>query len=227
MSVLAPITRANPRASVGSGSVVLLSPSRSCVSCGSAAVEPASISGLSASGARVCTGPPLSASANNPGSPPPLMDELLVVMVAAAPMKLLVAVAIVPKTSLAVLAGPNVFSATTLLVRLIVATTPKSEVSPMPPLLVTGFGEVLWTVAIYPISAATLALFLARFRLLAEHIKYENFVGEDYARSHKWSLIDATILYDAHFNYHLEHHIFPHMPSCSLAKVHQLYRDEI
>jgi len=94
--------------------------------------------------------------------------------------------------------------------------------------LVTGFGQQLWLLLIYPVAAATLSLFLARFRTFAEHIKPDNVDVDvdDFARSHRPSWFDSLVLYDAHFNYHLEHHLFPHMPSYQLEKLFERHGED-
>ncbi len=89
--------------------------------------------------------------------------------------------------------------------------------------VVTGFGQFPWLVLAYPISAATISLFLARLRTFAEHIEPDGRPLRDFARTHRPRWFDAFLLYDAHFNYHLEHHIFPQVPSRHLPRFHSEY----
>lgn len=87
----------------------------------------------------------------------------------------------------------------------------------------SNFGRLPWLVLVYPVSAGTIALLLARLRTFAEHIRPDGVSIFDFTRSHRPNWIDAFLLYDAHFNYHLEHHIFPHIPSGRLPQFHADY----
>lgn len=91
--------------------------------------------------------------------------------------------------------------------------------------LASGFGQVIWLIALYPASAATFALFFARLRTFAEHIEPDSLEITDFTRTHRPTWLDAFLLYDAHFNYHLEHHLFPHMPSRHLPKLHAAHAE--
>jgi fatty acid desaturase len=71
----------------------------------------------------------------------------------------------------------------------------------------------------YYSGLATTSLFLARVRTLAEHQQVPP-VDNDFSRSHKWNLLDWFFLYDANFNLHLEHHLFPNLQTCDLKQVH-------
>lgn len=93
--------------------------------------------------------------------------------------------------------------------------------------LASGFGQVPWLVFLYPVSAATFALFFARLRTFAEHNEPDNLSVTDFTRTHPASWLDAFLLYDAHFNYHLEHHLFPHIPSCHLSKLYMAHAEAI
>ena len=69
----------------------------------------------------------------------------------------------------------------------------------------------------YFIIFSTIPLFLGRLRTSAEHgirniVKYQN---NSITKSHYPSFLDKLFLYDANFNYHLEHHLFPDIPSCN------------
>ena len=93
--------------------------------------------------------------------------------------------------------------------------------------LVTGFGSVPALALLYPLSGATVSLCLARLRTFAEHVLPPAGEFNDFTRSHRPNWLDAFFLYDAHFNYHLEHHLFPHMPSCHLPKLFDANQDQI
>lgn len=58
----------------------------------------------------------------------------------------------------------------------------------------------------------TISLFLARLRAVAEH---QDFTADrpGFTRSHRFNLIDFFFLYDANFNYHFEHHLYPGISS--------------
>lgn len=88
---------------------------------------------------------------------------------------------------------------------------------------VTGFGQLLWPVLLYPIAAVTISLFLARIRAFAEHIRPDGGAIVDFTRSHHPNWFDATLLYDAHFNYHVEHHLFPQVPSNRLREIFERF----
>lgn len=93
--------------------------------------------------------------------------------------------------------------------------------------LASGAGQVPLLILLYPVSAATLALFFARLRTFAEHVEPAGRPISNFTRSHRPSWLDSILLYDAHFNFHLEHHLFPHMPSCHLSKLHHAYSGTI
>jgi fatty acid desaturase len=90
-------------------------------------------------------------------------------------------------------------------------------------LLVTGFAEIPWAALIYPLAATTLSLFLARLRTVAEHVREDASEGWEFSRTHLPNFLDSLILYDAHFNYHFEHHLFPHMPSSRLGSLFETF----
>lgn len=94
-------------------------------------------------------------------------------------------------------------------------------------LVATGFGEVPVLALAYPAGAVTIALFLARFRTFAEHVEPAGRNLPDFVRTHRPNWFDALFFYDAHFNYHLEHHLFPSIASCHLAQVHRTYGTRI
>lgn len=89
--------------------------------------------------------------------------------------------------------------------------------------IATEFGRYPVLVLLYPLSAATFALFFSRLRTFAEHVPPSDQNAEDFARSHKPSFIDAFFLYESHFNWHKEHHLYPSMPPFNLGKLNQRY----
>lgn len=71
---------------------------------------------------------------------------------------------------------------------------------------------------LYYTGLATISLFLARIRTLAEHQQISKTVT-DYSRSHAWNFLDWLFLYDANFNLHVEHHLYPNLQTCDLKMV--------
>lgn len=82
--------------------------------------------------------------------------------------------------------------------------------------IVTGFWRYPILALALPFSEATVSLFLARVRALAEHQHSHEEGGHDFSRSHLPTFLDKVVLYDANFNFHLEHHVEPAMPSKNL-----------
>ena len=73
----------------------------------------------------------------------------------------------------------------------------------------------------YYVGLATMSLFLARIRTIAEHQQIPS-VSNDFSRSHKWNLIDWIFFYDSNFNYHVEHHLYPNLQSKYLKNVSRM-----
>jgi fatty acid desaturase len=84
--------------------------------------------------------------------------------------------------------------------------------------LATGGWRYPVLALVYPLGAAFIALFLSRLRTIAEHHQTFEDKVDDFSRSHRPAILDRVFLYDANFNYHFEHHIFPHMPSNRLGE---------
>ena len=74
------------------------------------------------------------------------------------------------------------------------------------------------TIIFYYCGLATVSLFLARIRALAEHQQIGGEVA-DFSRSHKFNFLESIFLYDANFNYHAEHHLYPNMQSKNLKSL--------
>lgn len=85
---------------------------------------------------------------------------------------------------------------------------------------VTGFGRVWWLIFLYPLCAATFSLFFSQIRGFCEHIPSPNSHSERHVRTHLPNFIDSFLFYDLNFNYHLEHHLYPQVPSCHLPDIH-------
>lgn len=84
--------------------------------------------------------------------------------------------------------------------------------------LVTNlFSELPFLFSVYG-GMATLSLFLARLRTLAEH-QQVNSSYSDFSRTHKRNWFDTLLLQDANFCYHLEHHLYPSVQSRHLPEL--------
>ena len=86
--------------------------------------------------------------------------------------------------------------------------------------LATGFGRHMTLVALPFLSTATFGLFFSQLRGIAEHGVVDAQVDARNVRSHEPSRLDRILLYDVNFNYHREHHAYPHIPSCHLPALH-------
>lgn len=93
-------------------------------------------------------------------------------------------------------------------------------------LLATDFGRVWWLIFLYPVSAATMALFYSQTRGFCEHVAPSDAQSESFVRTHVPNLIDKIFFYDLNFNYHVEHHYYPGAPSCHLPAIHERIRDD-
>ncbi len=94
-------------------------------------------------------------------------------------------------------------------------------------LLITDFLTYWWLAFLYPFAAITLSLFLVRIRTCAEHMRPNHIAEKDFTRSHIPNGFDRFFLYDANFNYHFEHHIFPHLPACNLPRFSKAFGAQI
>ncbi len=84
--------------------------------------------------------------------------------------------------------------------------------------LVTDFySKPIFFVSLYG-GMATLSLFLARLRTLAEH-QQVNSSYSDFSRTHKRNWFDTLMLQDANFCFHLEHHLYPSVQSRHLPNL--------
>ena len=92
--------------------------------------------------------------------------------------------------------------------------------------LATGFGQIWWLVFLYPVSAATFALFFSQTRGFVEHVAFPDSPSESFVRTHLPNWFDRIFFYDVNFNYHVEHHLYPNAPSCNLPAIHEFVRDK-
>ena len=88
----------------------------------------------------------------------------------------------------------------------------------------TGLFEIWWLVLLYPVSAGTFALFFSQTRGFAEHVADPGQSPIHHARTHVPNLFDRLFFYTLNFNYHIEHHQHPSIPSCHLPRIHQEMR---
>ena len=93
--------------------------------------------------------------------------------------------------------------------------------------MASGLFAVWWTVLLYPAAAATFALFFSQTRGFAEHIAAPGYSPVRHARTHLPHWFDRLFLYTLNFNYHVEHHRHPGVPSCHLPRLHTAMRGEI
>ena len=86
--------------------------------------------------------------------------------------------------------------------------------------LVTGAGAY-WSLVLLPLaSTATFGLFFSQLRGVAEHGTAAA-TEAGYVRSHAPHWLDRILLYDLHFNYHVEHHRHPQYASYHLPALHR------
>jgi fatty acid desaturase len=67
-----------------------------------------------------------------------------------------------------------------------------------------------------------LGLFLSRLRTFCEHDGAAATPGSCFVRSHEPNAIDRLFFYTLNFNYHVEHHLYPQVPSHQLPAVHEV-----
>lgn len=83
-------------------------------------------------------------------------------------------------------------------------------------LLATAGGKHLWLGLIFPISAATVGLFMSQVRGFCEHVPMPGENKEMRLRSHISNPIERPFLHYMNYNYHAEHHSYPRIPSRNL-----------
>lgn len=88
-------------------------------------------------------------------------------------------------------------------------------------IIATGFWQQPVLIIVYPLIAATFGIFFSRLRGLAEHVSHYStpLRGECFVRTHSANWFDEIFFYCLNMNYHLEHHLYPAIPSANLSKV--------
>lgn len=90
----------------------------------------------------------------------------------------------------------------------------------------TRLGSEPWLFFLYPVSAATFGLFYSQTRGFCEHVPDGSQMDGPAVRTHTPFWVDRIFFYSMNFNYHVEHHLHPSIPSCRLPEIHaQLIRD--
>ena len=90
----------------------------------------------------------------------------------------------------------------------------------------TGMFSVPWLVLFYPACAATFALFFSQVRGFVEHVAMPGISPVRHARTHLPNAIDKLFFYTLNFNYHIEHHKYPNVPSCNLPVLHERMKND-
>ncbi len=85
---------------------------------------------------------------------------------------------------------------------------------------VTDMGRHLSLALLPALSAVTFGLFLSQLRSMAEHGAYGDMREVGNVRSHSANWLSVILFHDMHFNYHLEHHLYPQCPSIHLPEIH-------
>jgi fatty acid desaturase len=92
-------------------------------------------------------------------------------------------------------------------------------------LVATAGGQLWWMAAFYPLCVGTFGLLFSRIRGFCEHIAMPAEPAAGVVRTHLPHFIEGLFLYDLGFNYHVEHHLYPTVPSQHLPEVHRCLRD--
>lgn len=93
-------------------------------------------------------------------------------------------------------------------------------------LLATAGGKHLALGLVFPVSAATIGLFMSQIRGFCEHVPMP---GEESAmrlRSHISNPIERPFLHYMNYNYHGEHHRYPRIPSRNLPAFSQWLKEQ-
>lgn len=91
--------------------------------------------------------------------------------------------------------------------------------------LASDFGRIWWLIPFFPATAATFGLMFSRWRSVAEHVAPRDGKLTEATRSHAPNLFDSLFMHTMNFNYHVEHHRMPSLPSCRLPALHERVKD--
>jgi len=91
--------------------------------------------------------------------------------------------------------------------------------------LATQGGRHLWLGLIFPISAATVGLFMSQVRGFCEHVPMPNESGAMRLRSHTSNPFERPFIHYLNYNYHGEHHRYPRVPSRNLPALSQWLKE--
>jgi fatty acid desaturase len=94
-------------------------------------------------------------------------------------------------------------------------------------LVITQFLKFPALALLYPFAAVLISLFLARIRAIVEHTRANDIQDKDFTRSHQFNFFEEFLLYEANFNFHFEHHVFPQMPAFYLPKFNKTFFDTL
>ena len=93
-------------------------------------------------------------------------------------------------------------------------------------LLLSSWGQHWYIYFLYPMAAGSVGLFCSQIRGFCEHVAFTEFASEKAVRSHKFNLLEWFFLYDNGFNYHVEHHMIPSLPSANLKAFSKILADK-
>lgn len=82
--------------------------------------------------------------------------------------------------------------------------------------LASSGGQYPWLGIIFPVSAATMGLFMSQIRGFCEHVPMPGENALMRLRSHISNPLERPFLHYMNYNYHGEHHKFPRIPSRNL-----------
>jgi fatty acid desaturase len=93
-------------------------------------------------------------------------------------------------------------------------------------LIATDGGKHLWLGLIFPLSAATVGLFMSQIRGFCEHVPLPGEAAAMRLRSHTSNPIERPFLHYMNYNFHGEHHKFPRIPSRNLPEFAQWLKEQ-
>ena len=89
-------------------------------------------------------------------------------------------------------------------------------------LLATRLGTRPGYALLYPAVTATFGVFFNRLRGFCEHLPPPDWCHGAFVRTHLPNPVDSLLFYGVGMNWHLEHHLFPTVPSNKLPQVHAI-----